>query len=191
MLAHGFSPALTVEVRVGSSTLRGGWPLASLICGLLTALYPDEPAAPGPDLAQDPVPPAEDPPANPVIEQPEAAPPDPPSPSLSDQSVDEAGMTTAPSSPVVDPNSTPSSPVELPHSSWRSPPTHSTSSDSSSGGQQPGPSPPVHPSRPILKPATLPPPAVTESPNVSIPPPQRLPGHLFTCLLYTSPSPRD
>ena len=66
-------------------------------------------------------------------------------------------MTTAPSSPVVDPYSTPSSPVELPHSSWRSPPSHSTSSDSSSGGQQPGPSPPVHPSRPILKPATLPP----------------------------------
>ena len=65
-------------------------------------------------------------------------------------------------------------------SSWRSPPTHSTSSDSSSGGQQPGPPPPVQPSRPILKPATIPPPAVTESPNVSIPPPQRLPGHVFT-----------
>ena len=76
------------------------------------------------------------------------------------------------------PNTTPSSPVELPHSSWRSPPTHSTSSDSSSVGQQPGPPPPVQTSRPILKPATLPPPAVTESPNVSIPPPQRLPGHL-------------
>ena len=89
-------------------------------------------------------------------------------------------MTTAPSSPAVDPNPTLSSPVELPHSSWRSHPTHSTSSDSSSGGQQPGPPPPVQPSRPILKPATLPPPTVTESPNVSIPPPQRLPGHLFT-----------
>ena len=88
-------------------------------------------------------------------------------------------MTTAPS-PVVDPNSTPPSPVELPHSSWRSPPTHSTSSDSSSGGQQPGPSRLVHPSRPVLKLATLPPPAVIESPNVSIPPPQWLPGYLFT-----------
>ena len=30
-------------------------------------------------------------------------------------------MTTAPSSPVVDPNSTPSASVELPHASWRSP----------------------------------------------------------------------
>ena len=69
---------------------------------------------------------------------------------------------------------------DSPHASWRSPPTHSTSSDSSSGGQQPGPSPPVQSSRPILKPATLPPPAVTESLNASIPPTQRLPGHLFT-----------
>ena len=67
---------------------------------------PDDPAAPNPDLAQNPVPPAEDPPANPVVEQPAAAQPDLPSPSLSDQSADEAGMTTAPSSPVVDPNST-------------------------------------------------------------------------------------
>ena len=44
LLAHGFSPALSIEDRVGSSTLRGGWPLASLICGLLTALC--EPHAP-------------------------------------------------------------------------------------------------------------------------------------------------
>ena len=44
LLAHGFSPALLVPSRVGSSKLRGGWPLASLICGLLTALC--EPHAP-------------------------------------------------------------------------------------------------------------------------------------------------
>ena len=32
VLAHGFSPALLVPSRVGSSTFRGGWALASLIC---------------------------------------------------------------------------------------------------------------------------------------------------------------
>ena len=56
--------------------------------------------------------------------------------------------------------------------------SNSTSSDSS-GGQQPGPSPPVRPSRPVLKPATLPPPAIAESPNVSIPP-QPPPGFIYT-----------
>ena len=89
-------------------------------------------------------------------------------------------MTTAPSSPVVDPDSTPAASAKLPQTSWRSQPTHSTSSDSSSGGQQPGPSPAVQPAKPILKPATLPPPAVKESPNASIPPPQRPPGYLIT-----------
>ena len=44
VLAHGFSPALVFSSRVGSSTPTDGWPLASLSCGLLTALC--EPHAP-------------------------------------------------------------------------------------------------------------------------------------------------
>ena len=95
-------------------------------------------------------------------------------------------MTTAPSSPVKDTDPFPAASADLPQTSWRSQPTQSTSSDSSSGGQQPDPTTVAQPAKPVLqpatllKPATLPPPAVKESPNASIPPPQRPPGYLIT-----------
>ena len=91
---------------------------------------PNELAAPNPEPVQNPVLPAEDPPVHPVIEQPGAVQPDPQSPSVSDQSADEAGMTTAPSSPVEDTSPLPTASADLPQTSWRSQPTQSTSSDS-------------------------------------------------------------